>query len=151
MVSRINAPSGVRALRDNNGRVEIELNAAGPIALRSPAMFGPGQNRVSASAGEGAATPLVSFSDQGQNFRELPLSASVAVGQTNITIREWTAGQIKLQTDGAANLTIGDVTNGARYRVIINGQTSEKVGADKRLKLDIAGASTIEIKRINRL
>ena len=142
VVSRINAPTGVKALRDNNGRVEIELNAVGPIALRSPALFGPGRNRVSAGA------PLFGFAGIGASFRELPFSASVAAGTTNITVSEWTAGHIALQTDGAANLTVGDLTNGARYRVEINGQNSEQVGADGRLKLEIAGASKIEIERM---
>ena len=139
VVSRIDAPSGVRALRDRNGRLEIELNSVGASALRSPAMFGPGQNSVSAGA------PLIAFRGQSASVRELPLRAEVAQGTTRINVRDWSPQQMALQTDGAAILTIGELQNGGRYRVTINGKTSDQIAVSRQLRLDVTAASTVEV------
>ncbi len=141
VVSRINAPAGVKALRDRNGRLEIELNSSGPLTLRSPAIFGPGQNTVSADS------PLIGFRGQDVRVTQLPLEAKVATGTRRITVSQWTSQLIKLQTDGAATLTVGGLTDSRRYTVTIDGKPGEVVANDGRLIVEVKAAAIIQIER----
>ena len=132
IITRAQCNTGISKVDDRSGYLELITDAEkGEFALKAPAIFGPGMNRVATNA-------MVSeFKGTAKAVRQIPLKVTPAGAPVEVTINAADEQGMDLFVAGSAELEFRSLMPATNYRLTIDGH--------KEVRRTASGAPTLRV------